>query len=352
MTGEKKTLCKYGKIDISKNHVYSLAIQGYQISPLMQEKMVYVAQMNCYQESKEVLEKMLGISVSSTQIHRVANTYGALIEQNKLEDHVKQPDKSVPKLKKDEVVYGEADGSMILTREDGWKEVKVGRIFKSSDCLSLGSSTGERGWIKSSTYEAYLGDHHEFIRRMETQLAPYQGLGDRLVFISDGATWIRNWITDAYPHATQILDWYHCKEHLCAFAEVYFEKQDQRKKWIADQSDLLYDSKTAQVIRNLDRLKPKNKEKKTAQLNLISYYQNNEQRMDYKKYRSMGACIIGSGAIEAAHRTVIQKRMKLSGQRWSKTGSQNMLQLRTTNLSGNWKQIVQLIRCSQINAAA
>ncbi|MEO8764779.1 MAG: hypothetical protein ABI416_10850 [Ginsengibacter sp.] len=35
--------------------------------------------------------------------------------------------------------------------------------------------------------------------------------------------------------------------------------------------------------------------------------------------------IIGSGAIESAHRTVIQKRMKLSGQRWSKCGAQNIL---------------------------
>jgi len=27
------------------------------------------------------------------------------------------------------MMYVEADGSMILTREEGWSEVKVGRIF-------------------------------------------------------------------------------------------------------------------------------------------------------------------------------------------------------------------------------
>ena len=33
----------------------------------------------------------------------------------------------------------------------------------------------------------------------------------------------------------------------------------------------------------------------------------------------------GSGAIESAHRTIVQKRMKQSGQRWSNKGAQNML---------------------------
>ena len=40
--------------------------------------------------------------------------------------------------------------------------------------------------------------------------------------------------------------------------------------------------------------------------------------MRYKQYRNVGCEIIGSGSIESAHRTVIQKRMKLSEQRCSR----------------------------------
>jgi hypothetical protein len=40
--------------------------------------------------------------------------------------------------------------------------------------------------------------------------------------------------------------------------------------------------------------------------------------MDYKHNQTIGCGIIGSGAIESAHRTVVQKQMKLSGQYWSK----------------------------------
>ena len=50
--------------------------------------------------------------------------------------------------------------------------------------------------------------------------------------------------------------------------------------------------------------------------------------MDYKRYKTIEAGLIGSGAIESAHRTVVQKRLKQSGQRWSNSGAQNMLKFK------------------------
>jgi hypothetical protein len=341
-TDEKKTLSKYGKVEIALNHVYSASVRGYQISPYMQEKMVYVAQMNCYEESAEILEKLLGIAVSTTQIQRVANTYGSLIEQEAIEAQTHPQEKKLVSIKKEEVVYAQADGSMILTREEDWKEVKVGRLFKSSDCVSVGQSE-ERGWIKASEYEAYLGDYRQFTQRFESKLDDYSCLGARLVFISDGAVWIKNWITEAYPAATQILDWYHCKEHLCELAEKYFDDLTERRKWIDVQAGLLYNSQTEEALRNIKSLNAVTSEKRKAKELLLAYYQSNSYRMDYKRYRTLGAGIIGSGAIEAANRTVIQKRMKLSGQRWSIKGAQHIMQLRATKLSRKWNHIVDLI---------
>ncbi len=54
--------------------------------------------------------------------------------------------------------------------------------------------------------------------------------------------------------------------------------------------------------------------------------------------------IIGSGAIESAHRTVVQKRMKQSGQRWSSPGAQNMLNLRVTYMNERWDNVIQLAK--------
>ena len=61
--------------------------------------------------------------------------------------------------------------------------------------------------------------------------------------------------------------------------------------------------------------------------------------MDYKYYKTIGAGLIGSGAIESAHRTLVQSRCKLPGQVWSINGLQNMLNLRTVYLNKDLKRI-------------
>lgn len=66
--------------------------------------------------------------------------------------------------------------------------------------------------------------------------------------------------------------------------------------------------------------------------------------MDYKRYQQIGCGIIGSGAIESAHRTVVQKRMKQSGQRWSMKGAQNMLNLRVVKKNLQWSKIINLAK--------
>lgn len=310
----------------------------------MQELMTYAGQLECYGQSNEVLGKFLQVDVSVMQTHRVTDTYGNLLEQQSATDEVLEQELDV---KADESVYAMTDGSMILTREDGWNEVKLGRVFKQSDCMEIGA---ERGWIRHSVYEGYLGDSRKFTHRFEQKLDVYRPLKERLIFITDGALWIKNWISDAYPQATQILDWFHAIEHMCEFSREYFEQEDQRSNWIESQKELLYQSRSEEVITNIIALPAKKRSIKAAKNKLLQYYGSNKERMDYKKYRSMGAGMIGSGAIESAHRTVIQKRMKLSGQRWTKKRAQNMLALRCVRLSGKWNKVVDLI-CNQVRAA-
>ena len=65
--------------------------------------------------------------------------------------------------------------------------------------------------------------------------------------------------------------------------------------------------------------------------------------MQYKDYREKGY-MIGSGAIEAAHRNVVQQRLKLSGQRWSIAGAHQIVNLRASKKSNQWNTVVQLIK--------
>lgn len=346
MTDVKKNLCRYGEIEISNSHPFD-KVNGFKISPYMQDKMVFIGQNDCYGDGHEVLANLLGVSVGAMQLYRVTDCYGSLLEQEKVfEIDAVTPDSL--DVDTQESVYAMVDGSMLFTREEDWKEVKLGRIFKQSDCMDV---SDKRGWISHSIYEAYLGKSDIFTDRMDRYLGCYRGLGERLIFVGDGAKWIWKWVTAHYPSATQILDWYHALEHLHDFAKVCFLDKEVYGIWVLEQEQLLKNSQTDQVIKNIKSLELTKQNQREQQSQLITYYTKNMTRMDYKKYQNMGAGIIGSGAIEAANRQVVQKRMKLSGQRWSKRGAQNMLTLRTTKLSDKWNKVVNLI-CNGKNKAA
>lgn len=270
------------------------------------------------------------MQVGSSQIHRLTDSYGTALEQSVNEVRTLTP------LKQKEVLYTQADGSMLLTREEGWKEVKLGRFFKSGDCIHAGS---KQGWISNSQYVAYLGSSKEFTKTMNNIIESYGKLDNRLIFISDGAPWIKNWIEDAFPNAISILDYYHACEHLHEFSNIFFKDKIAEQQWTTQQKELLLNSQVKKVIKNINALS-KNSTQEAEKL--IAYYNSNLERMDYKKYKQIGCGIIGSGAIESAHRTAIQKRMKLSGQRWGKQGAQNMLNLRVINKNQQWAKIVEL----------
>jgi hypothetical protein len=155
-------LTRFGVIEINKNEGYSEAVNGYQISPHLQELMTYAGQIDCYLNAEETLKKFLGVEVNAMQIHRVTNTYGSSVGQLEIEFTEKE------KVTPEEHLYAQVDGSMILTRSDGYSEVKVGRVFRENDYIR-GEKPGQ-GWIKKSDYEAIIGGKDFFIEAFEEHL--------------------------------------------------------------------------------------------------------------------------------------------------------------------------------------
>ncbi len=234
----------------------------------------------------------------------------------------------------------EVDGSMVFTRDAGWKEVKVMHLFKQSDYVA--SKDEKAGWIKHSQYLAHIGEAADFTQKADTIIDNYKVRPEQIVMLSDGLSWIQNWQQDALEGATFILDFYQAKSHLYDFVKAAFSDQRAADKWARRQCGLLLQSKLKTVMQNIKKKIPSKCEQGANAL--VNYYQNNADRMDYKKYQAMGIGIIGSGAIESAHRTLVQKRCKLSGQRWSMNGAQNMLNLKATDLNEDWKRVIS---CTQ-----
>jgi len=300
----------------------------------MRGLMCLLGQSVVYETASEILNETMNVEISAPQIQRICVHYGEL-----LDPLIKSNCESViPKLEtkiKDDSTYVMVDGSMLFTRESKWRELKLGVVFHDSSVVNI---QDKRRRICESIYVGHLGSVNDFFPKLERFLVPYKNK----IIIADGAKWIWNWVEDNYPGAKQILDFYHAKEKLVLFARHQYLNEEKRRAWIIEQQNKLLDNKVYDVISTVKKCKSRNEEAKTAKDNLIKYYTDHEDRMQYKTYSEKGL-MIGSGPIEAAHRSVIQQRMKLSGQKWSERGAQAMVNLRCYKHSGSWGIIKNII---------
>lgn len=337
---KKKILTRSGEIDVLHDSIYSMKGTPFGYSPLVQEDMLHLSQLSVYKDASETFTRFTNSKIDSSQYQRVVQFYG--VELADVIDVVAQKDSASA------VHYTMVDGSMILT-DEGWKETKVGRHFHSNDILKVGNET--RREIMHSIYHAQMIDSEVFKSNMGHLLENAIPKGSKHVFINDGAIWIENWIHECYPNAISILDFFHGNEHVADAVKVVVFDNKEQKKLMEQYKQMLLEGKVLEVA-NL--LEAKAEEIGKDIDGILQYLRRNAYRMQYDQYLELGL-MIGSGAIEAAHRTVIQSRMKLSGQRWAKTGVDAMLKLRTRYESGRWSEVknkVLEINFKQLNKAA
>lgn len=302
---------------------------GFKISPYLQELALEVGQEFPFQQASNWLARLAGVDLDAKQIERLTHHYGQQLEQ--------QP---APALQDASTLhYCMMDGGMVLTRPNHWREMKVGRIVKETDIAVL---TEQRKQVDHSVYVAHLGDCDTFFEKFVRHT---DGLANK-VFLADGAQWIWEKVTQRYPGSVQILDFYHCWEKFCGFAALHFADPTERSAWLDRQRGYLLQDQLGQVVANLlveqVPLAERTSEPQVKLAQLLTYVLNNLERMRYGHFRKQGYWI-GSGAMEAAHRTLVQHRLKRSGQRWTPTGAQQVVNLRVAYQSRQWKHVQQLI---------
>lgn len=290
---------------------------------------MYLGQSEIFSKSEKLLHRLCGIKQSDKQIENLCHHYGEILEAEYIEEEEVIVEKDA------DLHYAMVDGSYIMSREDSWVETKLGRVFASESNVSISE---KRNTIVASEYVGHIGSHTDFCQKMDVILERYTNL----VFIADGAKWIWKWVGDYYPSAVQILDFFHAFEKICTWIALTTKDGEQRKQLCQYMEEMLRNSQIEELIDYIESIDCKGDilEKRTA---LLSYLQNNIQRMDYKNYIENGY-LIGSGAIESANRNVIQQRLKRSGQRCTLKGGQQVLNLRTAYLSGNWNHVIQIVK--------
>jgi hypothetical protein len=146
------------------------------------------------------------------------------------------------------------------------------------------------------------------------------------------------------PAGPEILDFFHATEHLAdAIAAVHGDGTlTTRHKFEYYRDRLLNEDNGAEtVIQALAYLRRKHPSvRRVAQV--LSYFRKNKKRMRYAEWKRQGF-MIGSGVVEAACKTLVAQRMKLSGMRWGTHGAQAILTMRGWDQSERFDEAWALV---------
>ncbi|MCI0689535.1 MAG: ISKra4 family transposase, partial [Sporichthyaceae bacterium] len=160
----------------------------------------------------------------------------------------------------------------------------------------------------------------------------------QLVVLGDGAVWIWNLATKILPEATQIVDYYHAREHVNDLAKLLTPTLgDDQPTWLAGRLDDL-DNGDIEAFVAATRALPINDADRGQVDTALDYFIRNAQRMRYALFRELGM-FIGSGVVEAGCKSLVGQRLKLSGMRWNTPGATGILTLRCHRESNRWDEI-------------
>jgi hypothetical protein len=159
-----------------------------------------------------------------------------------------------------------------------------------------------------------------------------------IVFVSDGAVWIWNLVEKYFPNAVQIVDWYHASEYLTPIAEAAFgANTPSANEWLTQARTELWEGRIQDVIQFCRSLWSHASARPFIE-KAITYYDHNEKRMDYARFRQCGY-LIGSGTIESACKQIAAVRLKRSGARWTLPGVIATAKARAAWLSKSWDSL-------------
>jgi hypothetical protein len=303
-------------------------------------------------ESSQLVEQFMLVEVSENTVRKETQSFGQLQMRLETEWKAESQDPEVYRERHRTVeerpkrLYGTLDGAHAPLKSE-WREMKVGAWFETEavprDRIPAQRRTrvGETGSqrAKNITYYCDIQEAREFGDLVWAMGCRRNAdLAKELVFLGDGAAWIWKIADRYYPHAVQIVDWHHAEEYLERLAEAAFEgQQTQAKQWLEQARTDLWEGRVMDVIVTCRAYEHHPQAQEAAQ-KAISYYTNNQERMDYARYRKDGY-VIGSGTVESGCKQIVTQRLKRSGARWLEEGARRTAKARAVWLSGQWPQL-------------
>jgi len=227
------------------------------------------------------------------------------------------------------------DGVLIPTRytrviasDSRWAEACCGTVsfFDAQGDLISTRYLARMPEHKKKTLKNQLAQQIEYICNTRPDL--------QLVKVADGARDNWTFLNGQIKQGESVLDFYHAVEHLFnALQSVHPKNSSQLYEAFRKYRRILLNddkgiSKIINHLRYQIRKHPKHKKLKTE----LTYFTRNKKRCEYARLKAEKKPI-GSGIVEAACKSVVQMRLKRSGQHWDDDGGQAILTFRSILLS-------------------
>jgi hypothetical protein len=297
-----------------------------------------------FEEAAAMVEKLTLVSVSANACRKATESLGSLVaaaEQAEAATAWAAQQPALPALHEAIAgnLYVSMDGVTVHIEDEGWKNQYLGAVYTSKATVSKQRPDKVEIRTEQPSFYTDLSDVETFGRHLWLE-AQRRGLAQaqQVIVIGDGAHWIWNLADEHFPGAIQILDWYHAATYVWRVADaLYGEQTALAKHWANQHLDLLWQGDVQTVC---DRIQAQAAHKSAGQ-DTLTYFRNNQHRMRYDRYRTLGLQI-GSGTIESGCKQLIAARLKQAGMIWSRLGARFVAKLRTRLKSRRWEETLSL----------
>lgn len=369
----KEIITSLGKIGISRSYYQhrsggnslfpldeKLGVNGEILMPDVKEVVLFSCAYNTPEESSRLLEKCSFIKLHPTQVKKAIASTNEFIEATDLDimDSVRQ-NEVIPE---SEIMVCSLDGVNVLLNQAGKKK---GRPLERPVKENVPASSYKNIMCGSISHYNIIQDKGKkvpqrictkYIARMPEDYYPTfkREFEKEIKFANTGTCVTKLVITDAHKSISgylkdntefegyqRIIDFYHASEHLSHMAEAIHGKSSvAASEWYKKYRDTLKTHKqgVSKLIRSAEYYlasQPYNKTREKEIRKHLGYFKKYKKFMQYAVYAEKG-WPIGSGVIEAACKSVVKQRMCRSGQRWSISGGQAILNLRSIVKSNRW----------------
>lgn len=305
-----------------------------------------------FEEASQLAERFLLFRVSDNTVRKQTEGYGNAQAQAEKEWIEKAENEKSLQVRERSLayrsgrMYASIDGAHVPLQHE-WRELKtlcwyrVEKIGMSASQKHTRQPIGEQSHLQAKDMKYYcdIMEAQQFGRLLwATGIQNNVDTYDEVVFVSDGAVWIWKLVEKYFPQAVQIVDWYHASQYLTPIAEAAFGADtSQAQEWLTQTKTDLWEGRIQEVLQACRAFLCHPHTRPFAE-KAITYYANNEKRMDYARFRQQGY-LIGSGTIESACKQIAAARLKCSGARWTLAGVIATAKARAAWLSKTWDML-------------